>query len=171
MGQLPCFFFHTWLVLGPSPRCAHNFLLDGSHRRGLWVHVHTYYGVVPLPFWPPRSPPAHVQSGKFPLTSGVGILSLYFNRAQLLPLALSLGVSGWEQSFSVTPLDKHQLSSPGAHLSPASILETKIWTLGMLVATGIQALLVDKTRKYNVYYPLSIQVSINALVCNHLYIH
>ena len=32
-----------------------------------------------------------------------------------------LGVSGWDQSFSFTPLDKHQLSSPGAHVSPISI--------------------------------------------------
>ena len=31
-----------------------------------------------------------------------------------------LGVSGWEQSFSFTPLDKSQLSSTGAHPSPTS---------------------------------------------------
>ena len=43
----------------------------------------------PLPFWPPRNLPAHVQVGKFSLTLGVVILSLYFSRAQLLPLALS----------------------------------------------------------------------------------
>ena len=69
----------------------------------------------PLPFWLPRSLPAHVQTGKSSLTSGVVILSLYFSRAQFF-----LGVSGWEQTFSFTPLDKHQLSEPGAHLSPTS---------------------------------------------------
>ena len=26
-SRLSCFFFHTWLVLGLSPRCMHNFLL------------------------------------------------------------------------------------------------------------------------------------------------
>ena len=31
-----------------------------------------------------------------------------------------LGVSGWEQSLNFTPLDKHQLSSPGVHVSPIS---------------------------------------------------
>ena len=41
-----------------------------------------------IPFWPPSSLPAHVHTGKFSLTSGVIVLSLYFGRAQLLPLAL-----------------------------------------------------------------------------------
>ena len=77
-----------------------------------------------LPFWPPQSLPAHVQRGKFSLTSGVDTLSLHFSRAQLLPLALSL-VSGREQSFSFTPLDKYQLPGPGAHLFPTS---TWPWT-------------------------------------------
>ena len=36
----------------------------------------------------------HVQTGKFPLTSGVGPLSLYFSRAQLPPLTLSLECLG-----------------------------------------------------------------------------
>ena len=31
-----------------------------------------------------------------------------------------LGVSGWEQSLNFTLLDKHQLSSPGVHVSPVS---------------------------------------------------
>ena len=51
-------------------------------------------GQCPLPSWPPRNLPAHVQTGKCPLTSGVVILSLYFSRAQLLPPALSLECLG-----------------------------------------------------------------------------
>ena len=48
----------------------------------------------PLPFWPTRSLPIHVQTEKSSLTSGVGTLSLYFSRTQLLPLALSLECLG-----------------------------------------------------------------------------
>ena len=47
-------------------------------------------GWSPIPFWPPRSLPARVQ--KSSLTLGVLVLSLYFSRAQLLSLALSLDV-------------------------------------------------------------------------------
>ena len=80
---------------------------------------HTYHGVAHPLSDPPRSLSAHVQRGKFSLTSGEDTLSLHFSRVQLLPLALSL-VSGREQSFSFTPLDKYQLPGPGAHLSPTS---------------------------------------------------
>ena len=89
-GQVSCFFFHTWLALGPSPTCICNFLLrciPPQRPVGVCPHI---TGWRPLPFWPSRSLPAHVQTGKFSLTSGVVILSLYFSRAQLLPLALSL---------------------------------------------------------------------------------
>ena len=48
----------------------------------------------PLPFRPPRSLPARVQTGKFSLTSGGVILSLCFSRAQLLTLVLSLECMG-----------------------------------------------------------------------------
>ena len=51
---------------------------------------HFLWGGASLPFRPPRSLPAHVQAGKSSLTSGVRGSSLYFSRAQLLPLALSL---------------------------------------------------------------------------------
>ena len=47
-----------------------------------------------LPFRPPMSLPEYVQAGKFSLTSGVGPLSIYLSRAQLLPLALSLECLG-----------------------------------------------------------------------------
>ena len=48
----------------------------------------------PSPFQSPKSLPAHVQTGKSSLTSGIGTLSLYFSRAQLLPLDLSLECLG-----------------------------------------------------------------------------
>ena len=48
----------------------------------------------PIPFCSPRSLPVRVQTGKFSLTSGVVILSLYSSRAQLLPLPLSLECLG-----------------------------------------------------------------------------
>ena len=58
----------------------------------------TLKGWVPLPFQPPRSLPAHVQTGKSFLTSRAGTLSLWFSRAQLLPLALSLELLGKNKS-------------------------------------------------------------------------
>ena len=47
-----------------------------------------------LPFPPPRSLPARMQTGKVSLISIVGTLSLYFSRIQLLLLALSLECLG-----------------------------------------------------------------------------
>ena len=55
------------------------------------IHIMGWHS---LPFWPPRSLSAHVQTGEYSLTSGVGTLFLYFSRAQLLPLALSLECLG-----------------------------------------------------------------------------
>ena len=57
------------------------------------MYVHTYYGVVTLPFWSLRRLPLHRQTGTSSLTSGAVILSLYFSKVQLLPLKLILGVS------------------------------------------------------------------------------
>ena len=82
-------FMPDWPMDPPQDACA-AFCWDGSHCRGLWVHVHTYYGVGSPPFLTPKSIPSHVQTGKSSLTSGVGTLSLCFSSAQLLPLALSL---------------------------------------------------------------------------------
>ena len=102
-GQLSQFFSDTWLVLDlPQRGCTKTFCWDGSHSRGLWVHVHTYYGTVHPPFWPPKSLPVYLQTGEFSLTSEVVILSLYFSSAQLLPLALSVeGLGEKETSILV----------------------------------------------------------------------
>jgi len=72
----------------------------------------------------PKSLPSHVQTQKFSLTSGVVTLSLYFSRAQFLPLALSLE-HGWEQSFKCTPIDDTVCPAQGPiylllHLYPTS---------------------------------------------------
>ena len=58
----------------------------------------------PLPFRPPKSLPALVQTGKSLLSSGVGTLSLCFSRAQLLPLALTLDQQD--------PLEKEMAATP-----------------------------------------------------------
>ena len=89
-GQLFCFFLHNWLGLGPFLRCVHNFS-KVDPTAVMCMDGHTYYGVGPISFLTPRRLPVHVQTGKSSLTSGVGTLSLYFNKAQLLPLALPLG--------------------------------------------------------------------------------
>ena len=48
----------------------------------------------PSPFQSPKSLPARLQTVKLSLTSEIGTLSLYFSRAQLLPLAFSLEYLG-----------------------------------------------------------------------------
>ena len=79
------------MVPGSSSRGVHIFFLR-------WIPPQRCMDVCPLitgwgtlPFQPPRSLPAHVQTGKSSLTSGVGnYLSLGFSNTQLLSLALSL---------------------------------------------------------------------------------
>ena len=58
-----------------------------------------------------------MQTEKVSLISRVGTLSLYFSRTQLLLLALSLECLG-KNKASILLHDKHQLSSPEAHLLP-----------------------------------------------------
>ena len=58
-----------------------------------------FMGWGPLPFWSPRSVPAHVQTGKSPLTSGVGTLYLCFSRTQFLQLDLSLVCLGENKAW------------------------------------------------------------------------
>ena len=92
--QLFWFFFHTWLALGPSPRCVCNFLQRGIPlKRPVGTYPHLLGGGAPLS--DPRSFLAHVQTGKSSMTSGRDErLSLYFSRCQLSPLALSLECLG-----------------------------------------------------------------------------
>ena len=93
-GELSCFFLHTWLVHGSSPRCMCNILLRWiSLCRGLWVHIHAYYGVGPPPFSTLKKPCA-CGDKEVSLISGVDTLSPCFSRAQFLPLVLSLEYLG-----------------------------------------------------------------------------
>lgn len=53
------------------------------------------------------------------------------------------------------------------------VLETKIWVLGVLVATGVSFLLgplIRHSRKYMcVYKPMYIHLPIHVSLCNHVY--
>ena len=105
IGQSFQVFAYIWPIilflsshLGPSPRCMCGFFLK-------WILPQAYRCMSSLvmewgrlPFQPPRSLPAHVQTGKSFLTSRAGTLSLWFSRAQLLPLALSLELLGKNKS-------------------------------------------------------------------------
>ena len=95
-----CLYLATYLLFshltGPrtlSNMCAQLFaqMDPTAEAYGLFTLI---MGWCPLPFCPPRSLPARVQTGEFSLTSGVAFLSLYFSRAQLPPLALSLECLG-----------------------------------------------------------------------------
>ena len=120
-GQLSCFFFHTWFVLRPSPKMhVQLFAKMDSTAEACGDTSTLVIWWEPLAFPPPRSLPARMQTGKVSLISIVGTLSLYFSRIQLLLLALSLEYLA-KNKASILLHNKHQLSSPEAHLSPTSI--------------------------------------------------
>ena len=101
-----------------SPIGVCNSLLRGTPvQRPVGLSPLTIWGHS-RPFGTPWSLPGHVQ--KFSVTLGVVLLSLYFSRAQLLPLALSLECLGEKKASISLLLTKHQLSTPGAHLPPTS---------------------------------------------------
>ena len=74
-----------------------------------------------------------VQTGKFSLTSGVVTLSLYFRRAQFLPLVLTLECLGKSKSSILFHLTNPSCAAQG--LSP-----TRAWPWAALsVALGATA--------------------------------
>ena len=81
-------------------------------------------GWCPSIFDPQEAPPVRCRTGTSSLTSGAGTLSL-LQQSSASATSSVLGVSGWEQSFSLTPPHKHQLSSPGACPSPASPAQSR----------------------------------------------
>ena len=94
-GQLSFLFFFFFLsqLLGPKtpPNMCTQIFAKTDPTAEAHGNVSTLFmGWCCLPLWLPRSLPGLVQTGKFSLTSGVVILSLYFSRVQLLPLGLSL---------------------------------------------------------------------------------
>ena len=104
--------------------CAQLFCWDGSQRRGLWSHVHTYCEVAASPFSAPKEPSCACADREVFLDLRRGHLISLLQQSSASDTSFVLGVYGWEQSFNVTPLDKHQLSGPGAHLSPTSALSS-----------------------------------------------
>ena len=121
-------FFYLWpiiLFLFPqltSPKTLLGQMCAQIPQRTVDSGPH-YYGMEPLPFWPPRNFSVHVQREVFlDLRSGHLISLLQQSSASATNFVLA--ESGWEQSFTFTPLDKYQLSSPRANLSPTSITKT-----------------------------------------------
>ena len=121
-----------WPVQGFSPTCVRTFLLRWIHCRCLWVHVHT----VGAPCLLTTKESSCICAEKFSLTSGLVLLSLYFSRAQLLPLALSLECLG-ENKASVLlhltnascPVQEPMYLLPRLPFPPQSVLA--IWPMGL----------------------------------------
>ena len=104
-----------WVFLKRSAQLFFLRWLPPQRRMGAWSHL--LQGGAPFSF-NPQELPAHVQTGKSSLTSGVGTyLSIGFIRAQLLPLALSLEF--WDENKGST---LPHLTTPGvwpeAHCCP-----------------------------------------------------
>ena len=124
-GESSCCFFHTCPALGPSPTCMCNFLLRWiPPQRPVGERPHLLWGGAP-PFLTPKEPSCACADRVVFLDLRSGHLISLLQQSSASAPTFVLGVSGGEQSFSFTPLDKHQLSSPGAHLSPTSI--SYIW--------------------------------------------
>ena len=118
-----------FLLLRPSPKMHVQLFakMDSTAEAcGDTSTLVIWWGALPFP--PPRSLPARMQTGKVSLISIVGTLSLYFSRIQLLLLALSLEYLA-KNKASILLHNKHQLSSPEAPLSPTSIqpLWKRVW--------------------------------------------
>lgn len=58
-NYLVSFFTSDWSLHPPQDVGMTFAKIDPP--QGLWVHVHTYYGMGPLSFWPSRRLPALVQ--------------------------------------------------------------------------------------------------------------
>ena len=109
-----CLYLVTYLLFshltGPrtlSNMCAQLFAKvdPTAEAYGLFTLI---MGWCLLPSCPPRSLPA-----KFSLTSGMVILSLYFSRAQLPPLALSLECLGENKAAILLHLTNSSCSAQG----------------------------------------------------------
>ena len=75
---------------------------------------------MPPPFLTSKEPSCAYADREAFLGLRIGHLISLLQQSSASATCFVLGVSGWEQSFNSTPLDKHQLSSPGTHLSPTS---------------------------------------------------
>ena len=115
LGRLSCFFLHTWLVLGPFPGCKHNFFSKMDPTAEAYGYMSTLImGRGPSLFDPQVTFSACADRKVFlDLRSGHFISLLQQSSASAT--SFDLGVSGWGQRFSFTPLGKYRVSSPEAH--------------------------------------------------------
>ena len=104
-----CFVPHILPVLGYSPICMHNLLLRWSPLQRPGGHVHTYYGVVPLPFLTPKEPSWACEERDIFLDLRGSHLTPLLPQSSASASSFVLAVHGGEQSFRLTPLDKHRL--------------------------------------------------------------
>ena len=115
----------------------------------------------PLPLWPSRSLPAHVQTGKFSLTWGVGTLFLYFSRAQLLPLVLSLECLG-ENKASVL---LHLTNTSSLTQRPIKVLSHPYQTLCVAVSITDVILILRVSPVFLLTLPRTVLCS-KSLLCH-----
>ena len=125
---LASFFLFPWLTCSrtlPNTHAQHFPKMDSAAEGSgdIIVMGYTYYGVVSPPFLTPKEPPCACADGEVFLDLRSGHLISLLQQSSASTTSFVLGVSGWEQSFTFTPLDKYQLSSPGAHLFPTSVSE------------------------------------------------
>ena len=121
-AQISCFHSHTCPVLGPSSICICNFFL-------IWIPPHRPVGVLATHIMgqqPTHPRPRFLylcccQGGFLDLRKFLHVISL-LQQSSAFATSFVLGISEGKQSFNCTPTDKHQLSSPGVHLFPTSIL-------------------------------------------------
>ena len=106
-----------WVFLKRSAQLFFLRWIPPQRPMGAWSHF--LQGGTPFSF-NPQELPAHVQTGKSSLTSGVGTyLSIGFIRAQLLPLALSLEFWGENKGSTLPHLTTPDVW-PRGPLSPTS---------------------------------------------------
>ena len=125
IGQSFLVFVYLWPIISFFfPRTLPNiymyFLLRWiPPQRTMDAGPHLLWGGIPSLFNPQGAFRCMCGEGSFPdLRSGHLIPSL--QQSSDSATSFVLGVSGWIQSLNFSPLDKHQLSSPGAHLSLTS---------------------------------------------------
>ena len=117
-----CLPLANYLVFFPRtlPNIYMHFLLRWiPPQRTMGAGPHLLWGGILSLFYPQGAFRCMCGEGSFPdLRSGLLIPSL--QQSSDSATSFVLGVSGWIQSLNFPPLDKHQLSSPGPHLSLTS---------------------------------------------------
>ena len=93
------FFFHTWLVPGPSPTCVCNFLLRWiSPQRPVGGMSTLIMGWCPLPFLTPKEPSCACADREVFLDLRSGHLISFLQQSSASATSFVLGVSGWKQT-------------------------------------------------------------------------